>query len=65
MLISSTFNCVSSFYKIIIDKFLQGTVLHVELTPSNNLQQLKRVVGGLVGAIHLRVDLRLSKVMVI
>ena len=43
----------------------QGTVLYVELTPTNNLQHLKRVIGGLVGAIHLRVDLRLSKVMVI
>lgn len=41
-----------------------GTVLNVELTPANNIQVLKRIVGGLVGAIHLRVDLRLSKVMV-
>eukprot|EP00026_Physarum_polycephalum_P011869 Phypoly_transcript_12116.p1 GENE.Phypoly_transcript_12116~~Phypoly_transcript_12116.p1 ORF type:complete len:115 (+),score=7.00 Phypoly_transcript_12116:667-1011(+) len=41
-----------------------GTIVHVELTPTNNLQLLKKVIGGMVGVIHLRVDLRLSKVMV-
>ena len=39
-------------------------MLHVELTPTNNLQSLKRVIGSLIGAIHLRVDIRLSKIMV-
>lgn len=38
--------------------------MNVELTPSHNLQTLKRVVGTLVGVIYLRVDMRLSKIMV-
>jgi hypothetical protein len=36
----------------------------LELTPTHNIQTLKKVIGGLVGVIYIRVDLRLSKVMV-
>jgi len=48
----------------IVQSLSVGTVLNVELTPSHNLQTLKKLVGSLVGVIYLRVDLRLSKIMV-
>lgn len=39
--------------------------MNVELTSTHTLQGLKKVVAGLEGVIYLRVDLRLSKVMVL
>jgi len=48
----------------IVQSLAVGTALNVELSPTHNIHTLKQVISSLVGVIHIRVDLRLSKVMI-